>query len=138
MIGRAITLRFTDVARAINHYHRLARDLRSKRLLPAMSTMRHGKRHEPDRSKLPASLQGVEWSPITRTNDIIDMQVTDGMSLLVAVPICVDGGKPESGWSYELSVVDISCDEDYLSVCVQGEPWGWDLDDADWYVVLRR
>ena len=71
--------------------------------------------------------------PIERSKDIV---VSDGMSLLVAVPVCIDPGRPEGGWYYEMSVVDVSCDEHYFNVCCQGEPWGWDLDDADWFVVL--
>src|SRR6056297_1948595 len=103
-----------------------------------MSTLRNGKRHQPDKTKLPQALQCVVWHPITSTMDLDDMDISDGMAVLVAVPVCDDPGQPDAGWHYELSVVDVGCDEHYLSLCVQGDPWGWDLDDADWYVVLSR
>lgn len=97
--------------------------------------MRNGKRHTPDASKIPDVLHGVPWRKVEKPSDI---DISDGMSLLAAVPVCKDSGKPEAGWFYELSVIDVSCDEDCQSVCCQGDPWGWDLDDIDWYVVLSR
>lgn len=95
--------------------------------------MKNGKRHTADATKIPAALQCVAWQEMKR-----GLEWYDGTTLLVCVPVCHDSGAPASGWYYEMAVVDISCDEDGLDVYCQGDVWGWDLDDADWFVVLSR
>ena len=95
--------------------------------------MKNGTRHVADRTKIAPALQGVEWREMKRGIDWYD-----GSTLLVCVPVCHDAGNPESGWCYEMSVVDISCDQDGLDVYCHGDAWGWDLDDVDWFVVLSQ
>ena len=40
-------------------------------------------------------------------------------------------------WRYEMAVVTVCCDEHYFMVEVDGEPWGWEIYDVDFYLVLR-
>ena len=84
--------------------------------------------HIPDESRLPACVTG--WAPIPP-----DMVFQDGEQWLVAVPV---RHTPRPGWSYELSVVTICCDEHYFAVKCDGEPWGWELSDVDFGVRLYR
>ena len=84
--------------------------------------------HVPDSSRLPSCVTG--WKP----SGILD-EFYDGSQLLVAVPIRGNAGK----WYYELSVVSVSCDSEYFNVQLSnGEDWGWELSDCDFYVELQR
>lgn len=87
--------------------------------------------HEPDITKIPESLRTLDWK-------LMDPSKTwwDGQLLLVALPIC--DNKDTSKWWYEFHVVTISCDEDFFKVELAGDPWGWELNDADYYVTIRK
>jgi len=89
--------------------------------------------HQPDITKIPESLRALDWKPMP---SYPDNEWWDGQVLLVSLPICDD--KDRRKWWYEFHVVTIECDEDYFKVKLDGEPWGWELDDADYYVVIRK
>ena len=85
--------------------------------------------HKPDLAKIAPPLQSLDWQPIEPT-----LKWWDGTVLLLAVPI----GNPDN-WRYEYVVVDILCDDRHgFEVYCEGELWGRDLDDADWYVVIHE
>ncbi len=87
--------------------------------------------HEPDITKIPESLRALDWKPMAPST-----MWWDGQLLLVALPIC--DNKDTSKWWYEFHVVTIECDEDYFAVKLAGEPWNWELNDADYYVVIKK
>lgn len=85
----------------------------------------------PDASKLPQHIPG--W--IKREDDHL---FYDGMVLLCAVPVCYYGGQPERGWYYEYAVVHVACDEHYFSLATpEGDGWGWEIEDVDYYLILK-
>jgi hypothetical protein len=84
--------------------------------------------HVPDASRLPAAVTG--WMPIPA-----DMVFHDGEQWLMAVAV---KHRHTPGWSYELSVVTMCCDEDYFAIQCDGEPWGWSIEDVDFGVRLSR
>lgn len=81
--------------------------------------------HTPDRSRL-ATLG--EW----REMDAFTWE--DGTQFLAAVP--VESRFQKGKWSYEYSVVTVSCDEGYFRLLCYGETWEWSLDDVDFFIVL--
>lgn len=86
--------------------------------------------HVPDATRLPNCVTG--WKEMSES-DLFE----DGMQLLVAVPIVYEYGK--DGWHYSYEVVTIHCDEHYFDVeDANGDPWGWDMTDVDFYVVLKK
>ena len=87
--------------------------------------------HKPDPTRMPKPLQSLEWQPMTEKAWLS----TD--ELLVAVPIKDQRPNPQHPWVYEFAVVQISCDEDYFEVNLDGEIWGWELSDCDYYVLIR-
>jgi hypothetical protein len=87
--------------------------------------------HTPDITKIPKPLQPLDWQRFENTPDTL---WSDGQELLVAVPVCQ---RDKEQWQYEISVIRIRCDEDYFAVTCEGDPWGWDLDDIEFYVVIR-
>lgn len=89
--------------------------------------------HKPDMRKIPAALRGLFWV----ANDNTKRLWGDGQELLVAVPVCTKAKYPDKGWHYEFSVIVIRCDEGYFAVTCEDEPWGWHLDEVDWYVTIR-
>ena len=93
--------------------------------------------HQPDRSKLPKVLQSLPWLEYKQSDEFCD-----GMQLLCAVPVCIRDGHRSlrlnaDTWRYEMAVVTVRCDEHYFMVEVDGEPWGWEIYDVDFYLVLR-
>lgn len=86
--------------------------------------------HTPDESRLPKCVTG--WKRRGPGDAFYD-----GSQVLVAVAI-VNRHSPDK-WYYEFEVVHIRCDEDFFAVedC-NGDPWGWDMDDVDFYVALRK
>lgn len=89
-------------------------------------------KHRPERSKIPPSLQSLAW--VERSDDDVYL---DGSVLLAAVPVYKDSSQPDAGWYYAFDVVHIACDVDYFAVECNDEPWGWNMSDVDWYVVIR-
>lgn len=88
--------------------------------------------HVRDRNKLPRQLRSLMWM------NTPEKQWHDGDTAIVAVPVCDHSKRPDGPWSYELSVVTIRCDEHYFRVELStGDEWGWELDDADWFVRLN-
>lgn len=87
--------------------------------------------HQPNIDSIPASLRSLAWKPMDQSRTW-----WDGQTLLVALPICDD--KDTSKWWYEFHVVTIKCDEDYLNVELAGDPWGWELNDVDYYIEIRK
>ena len=79
--------------------------------------------HMPDSSRLPAI---GHWLPMD-----LERGWEDGTQLLVAVPI---DSKPK--WIYELNVVTIKCDEHFFELKCNDEPWGWTMEDVDFFIVL--
>lgn len=84
----------------------------------------------PDITKIPSSVRLLEWQRMDPLREW-----SDGQQLLVAVP--VRRGGIDDQWAYELDVVQIDCDVDRFRVTCNGEVWGWDLDDADYYVEIH-
>ena len=86
--------------------------------------------HIPDITKISSALTGLAWQTAPR-----EVVWCDGDLILTAIPIV--NGRKKDGWIYEHDVVRIRCDEDYFSVeCICGEPWGWDFDMIDFFVML--
>ena len=46
--------------------------------------------------------------------------------------------KVKIGDYYEFAVVTVNCDEDGVSVNLDGEPWGWEICDIDFFVRISR
>jgi hypothetical protein len=88
--------------------------------------------HEPQTMRIPKSLRMLPWKVMP-----VEFQLYDGDELLVAVPVCKDSSHPDTGWYYEISVVKVCCDEHYSAVECNDEPWWWELEDADFYVLIR-
>ena len=92
--------------------------------------------HKPDRSMIAGPLDKLAWQPMDATHEW-----WDGAILLVAVPVCAyrRGCHTDQEWYYEYSVVRIACDEHYFSVMLHdGNDWGWELSDVDWYVTIQE
>lgn len=89
----------------------------------------YGKRHTPDRSRLPRSLAKCNWWDL---RDAIDM--IPGTTWLMAVPVDASVWGFEAGrdWEYQLSVIDFSTSGLHLD----GDPWVWSLDDVDFMLPL--
>lgn len=85
--------------------------------------------HMPDENRIPKPLQCLEWLAMD-----IDTEFIDGSELLVAVPVMFD--QKTCRWRYEIAVVQISCGEGYFDVSLNGDSWGWDISDVDFYVVI--
>lgn len=89
------------------------------------------------RKRIPKALQGLDWQYGT----IEDF--TNGDELLVAVGICIDKFgrhttlKKSDDWRYEFSIVTIEADEDYYRITLDGDSWGWERDDVEWYIRIR-
>ena len=85
--------------------------------------------HKPDRAKIPKPLQALNWIEMPE-----GAEWCDGMTLLVAVPV-----SNLVNWAYEFSVVRIFCDESRFDLVCNGcsGGWGWDLEDADYFVEIR-
>ena len=81
--------------------------------------------HVLDRTRLPEALQSVDWKLMSEFDGWL---WEDCCRLLVAVPVVRDGDR----WCYELSVVTRTL----CSVDMDGESWGWSMDDIEWFVVL--
>jgi len=63
----------------------------------------------------------------------------DGQILLAAVPVCKRSDDPCGDWHYEFDVIRVCCDEDHFSIeTMAGDPWGWEIDDADFYVYVQQ
>lgn len=93
-----------------------------------MSERRFESNHIPDATRLPKCVTG--WMQFSQ-GELFE----DGTKLLTAVPICGIGDK----WHYQYEVVTISCDEDFFNLeDANGDAWGWDLDDCDFYVELCK
>lgn len=87
--------------------------------------------HKPDITKIPRSFFALDWKPMD-----LDREWEDGQILLVAVPVRHDPQREP--WQYEFDVVHINCDIDYFRLEVDGETWGWEIGDVDYYVEIRR
>lgn len=62
-----------------------------------------------------------------------DQEFSDGDQLLVAVPVnCRHGGKPY----WEFTVVRVSCDSENFSMDTNGDYWGWEWSDVEWWLPL--
>lgn len=92
--------------------------------------------HMRDIRKIPYPLHALPWQ-LGHPNFLFD-----GETYLFAVPVCDRDGDPGGKWHYELSVVDVFVDDGSMgsptvSYRVDGNPWGWEPSDADFYVQLR-
>lgn len=86
--------------------------------------------HAPERDRLPKSLQVLDWQSVTRETLWFDSE-----RYLMAVPIRGSGGPGD--WCYSIEIVVVTCDSENFSVqTVDGDGWGWDLTDADWFVKI--
>ena len=94
---------------------------RSERMIDGFN-----KRHNPDSSRLP-KLNG--WK-----HHVAGTQYQDGDQILVAVPISCEHAK--DGWYYRFEVVTISIDDYIVVEDSNGDPWGYDFGDWDFYVIL--
>jgi len=61
---------------------------------------------------------------------------TDGERMLVAVPCC-DSKQTDITW-WDICAIVIHCDEGQFDITAQGEPWGWDWDDVEWWVPIAE
>ena len=87
--------------------------------------------HKPDLAKIAPPLQSLDWQPIDPAR-----KWWDGTVLLLAVPILYPS---PADFRYEYVVVGVLCDDRHgFEVYCEGELWGRDLDDADWYVVISE
>ena len=87
------------------------------------------KPHEPDASRLPKCVTG--WQQVAK-----DTTFWDGSQLLVAMPMC---NRHNDGWRYDFHVVVVRCDEHYFSLeDSNGEPFGWEISDVDFFSELSR
>ena len=85
--------------------------------------------HAPDLTRIPESLRGLNWLPMSAGREW-----PDGQLLLAAVTVRT---QPDcEPWRYELAIVRIDADVDYLRVTLDGEAWGWDLTDVDFFVEV--
>lgn len=85
--------------------------------------------HIPDGSRLPKCVTG--WKPTDDPNATFE----NGSQLLVALPMHEKYHK--SKWRYDYVVVIVDCDEETFSLrTVDGDYWGYEILDADFYVVL--
>lgn len=91
--------------------------------------------HDGTLDKIPQSLRGLNWQQM-RLNDPDGpaFYITD--KLLVAVPVMHDSSDRSKGWSYEFYVITLDGDEDGCSATVDGDPWGWELEDVEWFVRI--
>jgi hypothetical protein len=95
------------------------------------SSEKSNQEHEVNKAKLPEVLQQLPWEEMT--SERLDEGWYDGAEVMVAVPVrwrCGD-------WYYEIWVVEVRVDERYFAVNHYGEPWGWELDDADLFIRLN-
>jgi hypothetical protein len=92
--------------------------------------------HTRDITKISVALRNLKWVPMDASQDWFD-----GAILLAAVPVCKYKRAADTSheWEYEYSIVRIACDENYFSVQLHdGNDWGWELSDVDWYVIVRE
>ena len=86
--------------------------------------------HVPDASRLPKCVTG--WEPV-----LPDTEYWDGSQLLVALPMWND--REYKTWRYDFHVVHVRCDEHYfLLEDSNGESFGWDIYDVDFFVELSK
>lgn len=97
-----------------------------------------------NRDMLPKALSALAWEPMTDETEFFDGDV-----ILAAVGVCWPKGQnlpshvrhhaPNGhDWYYELNVVHLSCDaETPLSAEVNGDAWGWELEDIDFFVRIK-
>lgn len=84
--------------------------------------------HMPDRWWIPTSLKTLDWKEMS-----IGEEWEDGTKLLVVVPVHTRG---RPGWTYEVSSITLVCDEGRFEIECESGPWGWDLEDVDYYVEI--
>jgi hypothetical protein len=90
--------------------------------------------HAVDIARIPVAIRHLAWEV-----RVVDTEWADGERLLVAVPICKNSNRPEDGWYYEFSVVQISCDNDDWTVRLStGDDWGWSMFEVDFFVRFDR
>lgn len=58
----------------------------------------------------------------------------DGDQYLVALQVSYRGGP--AYWEY--AVIRVRCDEDYFSLELDGEPWGWEWEAVEFYIRLSE
>ena len=93
--------------------------------------------HEPDISRIPSALAGLNWLPMA---DSIDDTFADGAELLVAEP-AMDG--TDAKWRYVFEVLTANVDDGYFYFTTGGherdggEHWGWLEGCVDFYGVIR-
>ncbi len=85
--------------------------------------------HMPDRTRLAVALSSLEWE------QHVPELISDGDVWLVAVPVS-NRRHAKPGWNYEYSVIRFRCDEDLFEIEAEDGPWGWDLDQIDFFVRL--
>ena len=87
--------------------------------------------HKSDLTRIPKPLRSLDWQPME------EKSWYNCDELLVAVPIMDRRPNPSHPWVYEFAVVRISFNEDSFDVSLDGEIWGWELSDCDYYVLIR-
>ena len=60
---------------------------------------------------------------------------TSGDQYLVSLKSSSDGGKT---YYWEYAVIRVECDEEFFEVTCDGESWGWEWDDVDFYMPLSE
>lgn len=81
------------------------------------------------------------WQPAEHDNP--PKCACDGDQFLVAVPVMWKIGVRQHAshdknakWFYEYSVVTFRCDEDYCRLECNGDAWGWEWSDVEWWMKL--
>ena len=54
----------------------------------------------------------------------------DGETILCAVPLLPSG--------YDYCVLTVQCDEGLFRLTFDGEPWGWDWSDVEWWMPVPK
>ena len=57
-------------------------------------------------------------------------QFQDGEVMLVAVPLYDSG--------YDLSIITVSCGVHFFNLESNGDPWGWEWDNVDYWVPIEE
>lgn len=81
------------------------------------------------------------WQPAD--NEDAPEHYQDGDQFLVAVPVMWKSGMRQHAshdknakWFYEYSVVTVQCDEHFFGLTCNGEAWGWEWSDVEWWMNL--
>jgi hypothetical protein len=84
-----------------------------------------------DRSKLPESMRGLNWEPMTD-----DVAFYDGDHILAVVQVHSSIRHAEGEWEYQIDdlLMHVYDDDDCSLEALDDSDWGWMQDDISWFV----